>query len=83
MPAPLNKKQFYHGTDHPFNVGDTVNTGKDGFAWASTNVDVAREYGPMVFTVSPTEDIAKVPGASKESGIYASRTGFTVTGRHE
>lgn len=77
----LNKILF-HGSDHPFEVGDTVRPGKDNLAWASTNPDVAEEYGSTVYRVSPIDDLTKHPGASKESGIHYSKSGYKVLGTH-
>lgn len=75
-------KQLFHGSSHVFEVGDTVVPGKDGAAWASTNPSVASSYGSNVYTVDPIGDATKHPGASKESGIHYSTTGYKVTGVH-
>jgi hypothetical protein len=76
-----NLGDFYHGSAHHFKPGDTVEPRSDwGFAWASTNRDVAASYGPRVYRVAPPEDVKRQPGAGKEFGIYNSRTGFTVLG---
>ena len=74
--------QFYHGSDHEFNDGDTVEP-RDNFAWASTNRGVASEYGKNLYVVEPIDDVKRVKAAAKEFGIYASRTGFRVVKRHE
>ena len=76
-------QQFFHGSDHEFQVGDTVNT-KDHFAWASTQPEVASHYGKKVYKVEPLNgDIERQPGAHKSFGIHTSRTGFRVTGVHD
>jgi hypothetical protein len=75
-------KQLFHGSAHPFEIGDVVKPGKDGVAWSSTNPEVASGYGPTVYKVSALGDLTKHPGASKESGIHYSSAGYQVTGVH-
>lgn len=81
--AHFKDSAMFHGSDHAFNVGDTVLPGKDGFAWASTNRDVAAGYGSKVYTVKPIAQVYRHTGASKEFGIHYSPIGYTVTGTAE
>jgi hypothetical protein len=93
----LSKQQFFHGSQHSLKVGDTVKPHND-FAWASTNPEVASSYAASeglnaekhqpvlfgtVYKVTPLKnDVVRNPGADKRFGIYASPTGFKVTGMH-
>lgn len=69
---------LFHGSSHEFNEGDTVLPGKDGFAWASTNREVAQGYGEHLYEVEPSEDIQRVKAAAREFGIHASQTGYRI-----
>lgn len=93
----LSQQQFFHGSQHPLKVGDTVKPHND-FAWASTDPKVASSYAASeglkakeqqpvlfgtVYKVNPLKkDLVRNPGADKRFGIYASPTGFKVTGIH-
>jgi hypothetical protein len=90
-------KQLFHGSQHSLKVGETVKPHND-FAWASTNPEVASSYAASeglkaneqqpvlfgtVYKVQPMKnDVVRNPGADKRFGIYASPTGFKVTGVH-
>lgn len=78
-----SNSEFYHGTKHVFHPGETVNPGKDGVAWASTNRDVAAGYGPNVYRVEPIADVTRHRGAAKEFGIHYSSAGYKVIDRSE
>ena len=78
--AHFTESALYHGSDHPFQIGDTVRPGTDGVAWSSTNRSVAAEYGNKVYTVKPLGDITRFSGAAKEFGIHYSKVGYQVTG---
>lgn len=46
--ADFQNSALYHGTIHPFSVGDVVTprgVWGDGYAWATPNVDVAKRRG--------------------------------------
>ena len=93
----LSQEQFYHGSQHSFKLGDIVKPHND-FAWATTNPEVASSYAASeglkaeeqqpvlfgtVYKVTPlNNDVVRNPGADKRFGIYASSTGFKVTGVH-
>jgi hypothetical protein len=81
--AHFTQSAMYHGSDHAFQVGDTVRPGTDGVAWASTNRDVAAGYGSRVYNVEPISDVTRHSGAAKEFGIHYSSTGYKVTGVSE
>lgn len=80
-------KQFehlFHGTSAVLKPGDTIEPrDNQGLAWATTNVDVAANYGKNIYKVAPAEDMQRVKAAAKEFGIHASRTGFRVLGEHK
>lgn len=76
-------KGLFHGSSHAFEPKDIVNPGKDGVAWASTNPDVAQEYGEHLHEVEPLDDITRHSGAAKEFGIYYSKAGYRVTKRRK
>lgn len=80
--ANRNLGPMFHGTDAHLNEGDLVEPRVQGLAWASTNRDVAAEYGKHIYEVHPAEDQERVKAAAAKFGIYASRTGFKVKGRH-
>lgn len=76
-----SNQEFFHGTSHNFNIGDVVEPRSyAGVAYASTNRDVAAEYGPNIYKVEPIEDVQRQAGAAKEFGIYHARKGFRVIG---
>ena len=77
---PRNNADFFHGSNHRFQVGDTVVPGADGSAWASTNREVAAGYGSNVYRVEPIEDATPHPGAAKRFGIHYSKQGYKVLG---
>ena len=77
-----NNNDFFHGTSHNFNIGDTVEPRSfAGVAYASTNLKVAASYGPLVYRVEPMDKPTHQAGSGKEFGIYHSTTGFKVTSR--
>lgn len=76
-----SNKEFFHGTNHEFNVGDVVEPRSyAGVAYASTNRDVAASYGSNVYRVEPIEDVQRHSGAAKEFGIHYAKKGFRVLG---
>ena len=79
-----NNADFYHGSNHHFQVGDTVEPRSyAGVAYASTNRDVASSYGSHLYRVAPIGDVKRQAGAAKEFGIYHAEKGFTVLGKVE
>lgn len=81
--ANRNLGPMFHGSDANLNEGDHIEPrDNQGLAWASTNRDVAASYGRHVYEVHPAEDQQRVKAAAAKFGIYASRTGFKVKGRH-
>jgi hypothetical protein len=83
MPANRNLGPMFHGSNHEFNPGDTVEprdmmTPTAGIAWASTNKDVASSYGKHLYEVEPADDVKRQAGTGKEFGIYNSSKGFKV-----
>jgi hypothetical protein len=50
----LNPQQFYHGTDHEFKPGDSVEPGASGRAYATTKAASAKMYGSHVYEVAFT-----------------------------
>lgn len=46
MSAPLSK-QLFHGSIHPYNVGDTISPGSDELAWASSKPETAAQYAEV------------------------------------
>jgi hypothetical protein len=74
--------EFFHGTDHNFNIGDTVEPRSyAGVAYASTNREVAASYGKNVFKVEPIGEVKRQAGAAKEFGIHHAKEGFKVIAR--
>jgi hypothetical protein len=84
---------LYHGTSHPFEIGDIVlptgghhygTTGK--LAYATPLVRMAKANaekrgGSGVYTVEPVDaDEAKW---SEDKAVVTSRLGFRVTGKHD
>lgn len=41
--ADFQNSALYHGTVHPFQVGDVVTPGEDGKAWATSDLGVAHD----------------------------------------
>ena len=94
-----NNKDFqdqvlYHGSSHPFNVGDTVVPGGrgNGVAFATPYIDHAKFYAGKkgsVFTVEPLPDDETyeeqhewAPNNEKgKLGYMTSEKGFKVTGK--
>lgn len=73
--------EFFHGTSHNFNIGDTVEPRSYAdVAYASTKREVAASYGPNIYRVAPIDDVTPQAGAAKEFGIYHSKAGFKVIG---
>ena len=82
--AHFKQSALFHGSDHPFQVGDLVEPRSyANVAYASTNRDVAAGYGKHVYTVEPIGEVQKQAGAAKEFGIYHSKDGFRVLGKDE
>jgi hypothetical protein len=76
-----NNADFFHGTSHNFNIGDTVEPRSyAGVAYAATNRDVAAGYGPNVYKVEPIGEVQRQAGAAKEFGIHYAKEGFRVIG---
>lgn len=76
-----SNSEFFHGTRHNFNIGDTVEPRSfAGVAYASTNREVAAGYGANVYKVEPIGDVERQAGAAKEFGIYHAKGGFKVIG---
>lgn len=77
-----SKAEFFHGTDHDFSVGDTVEPRSyAGVAYASTNREVAAGYGKNVYKVEPLGEVKRQAGAAKEFGIHHSTSGFKVVSK--
>ena len=77
-----NNKDFFHGSDHEFQPGDMITPqGREPFAWASTNKDVASSYGKNLYHVEPSADSERVKAAAAKFGIHASPTGYKVIKR--
>lgn len=75
--------EFFHGTSHNFNIGDVVEPRSyAGVAYASTNRDVASEYGPNIYKVEPIGEVQRQAGAAKEFGIHHAKEGFRVIGKY-
>jgi len=75
--------QFWHGSDHEFNEGDTVEPGKEqGLAFASTNQDYAGVYGKGLYEVEPIGDDLWSIYPDSENPVHASPNGFRVIKRH-
>lgn len=83
----FRKSALYHGTTHPFEIGDIVDKGVRGGAWATTYLGTASQYAakrsydrggePKVYTVEPVN-----PEDVEDMGMGQSRSaaGFRVTG---
>ena len=40
-------QQLFHGSIHPFNVGDTIKPGPDDLAWATSSPEIATQYAEI------------------------------------
>jgi len=49
-------KQLFHGSIHPYKVGETINPGPDDLAWASSDPKVATQYAEMGNSRSVSKD---------------------------
>jgi hypothetical protein len=59
----LNPQQFFHGSDHVFGTGDTIDPSRalpyvqqshgDAYAFATTDRDTASRFGRHVYPVAP------------------------------
>jgi hypothetical protein len=87
---------LYHGTNHPFEIGDVVVPGTHG-AYATIDAGVAKAYAedkamtevspvneyriPKVYTVEPLDYDEAGPDRYDTPGVTVSEKGFRVTGR--
>ena len=40
-------KELFHGSIHPFKVGDVIKPGSDELAWATSNPETAKQYAEV------------------------------------
>ena len=85
---------LYHGTAHPFEIGDEITPQNMPHTFATTSLRTASRYAlrrqrtgvpGQVFTVEPIDADEIVAGEPSSSGDVnvASRKGFRVTGTAE
>lgn len=96
--ADFQNQALYHGTNHPFQIGDEVVPGIHG-AYATTDAGVARAYAedkamtevspvneyriPKVYTVEPLDPDEAGPDRYGTPGVTVSEKGFRVTGKYD
>ena len=73
---------LYHGTNHAFEIGDTVHPTFDAFdegeSHATDSLDIAKRYGDHVYTVEPLGDVEV--HRHDEGAHVVSRKGYRVVG---
>ena len=48
--------KLYHASEHDFKEGDVVSPQNFGYAFATTDPTLAKEYGSKVYEVSPVDE---------------------------
>ena len=82
--ADFEESALYHGTSHPFEVGDIVEPRMLGKAWATNSYETASRYGRQgvtrVFRVEPL--VTGEPTSNSVGGkrYISSEWGFRVLG---
>lgn len=85
---PRSSHEFFHGSAHPFKVGDVITPRNHVAAFATASADEAASYASyraqnegtlagMVYSVTPLG-----PTKNDIGKVVTSRSGFKVTGVH-
>jgi hypothetical protein len=77
-------EEFFHGSNHPFEVGDLVDPSFDswggGEAHATNDHMIASTYGDNVYQVEPIGHLKKISSDNATVHHYTSHDGFRVKG---
>jgi len=78
--AVTEVKDLFHATNAKLDVGDIINPGRSGLAWANEKPNAANLLGRYTYQVAPVNPADNAPHASAypSSGSYASKTGYKI-----